>query len=86
VPPHDRRGEAAAAISQVQAAVRVQFDEALFFEPFDRLRHRRRRQAEPFDDARSQRDDAFFFEREDRLDVVLGCVVQLRHKPSRNGN
>ncbi len=82
VPTHDRRREVAALVGEVQAAIARELDEALTGQPPDRLGDGRRRESEPLDQPGPHRHDAFFLEREDRLEVLLGRVVQLGHRVS----
>ena len=79
VPAHDGGREPPALVGEVQAAVAVQLDVSVIAEPADRLRHRRGRQAEAFDEAGPHRHDALFLDGEDRLEVLLGRVVHLGH-------
>ena len=69
-----------------QAAVAVELDEALVDEAADGLRDRRGREPEPLHEPGPHRHDALLFEREDRLEVLLGRVVQLGHGRTLRGS
>ena len=75
----DRGREAEALRGEAEPAVALELDEALVDEASDRLRDGRGGEPEPFHEARPHGHDALFFERQDRLEVLLGRIVQLGH-------
>ena len=79
VPPHDGGREPAALFGEVEATVTRQLDVPLVLEPGDGLGHGGGRQPEALDETGAERNDAFLLDREDRLEVLLGGVVHLRH-------
>ena len=80
VPAHDRGREAAALLGQLQAAVAGELDVAVVLEPGDRLGDGGGREPEPLDQPGPHRHDALLLDGEDRLEVLLGRVVQLGHE------
>src|SRR6185437_1708466 len=83
---HDGGRETAALVGEMQAAIAVQLDVAVIAEPADGLRHRSRREPQSLDQAGAHRHDAFFLDGEDRLEVFLGRVVHLGHRPEIREN
>ncbi len=79
VAAHDGGGQAAALGREAQTAVVVELDEALGDEASDRLGDGGGRDPEPLHEPGPHRDDALLLEGEDRLEVLLGRVVQLGH-------
>src|SRR5690349_12182279 len=71
-----------AAVGERQVTVTLDGQQAVALHPRDGLAHGGARLVKPLGDARTQRHDALFFELEDRLEVHLGRVDQIRHAPS----
>ena len=79
VAPDHRGRKRAALFGEAERPVVHELGVAAVDQPVDLLRHRRRRDAEAFDEPSTDRDDAFFLEFEDGLEVLLGRIVHLRH-------
>ena len=65
-----------------ERAVVEELGVAVFDEPVDGFRDGRRREPEALDEARANRDGAFFLDLENGLEVFLGCIVELGHRHS----
>ena len=79
VPAHDRGRERTSGVGEAKRAVVEQLGVALLDQPADLLRHRGRRQAQPFHEPCPDRGDALLLDLEDRLQVLLGCIVHFGH-------
>ena len=82
VAAHDGDGNLASLRSEAEGAIVEQLGVAVLDEAVDGLGDRRSRQAESLDQAGANRDDAFFLDFEDGLEILLGCVVVLGHARS----
>lgn len=76
---HDAHGQQPALLGQLEVTVFVDVQQAVAFHAGDGLADGGTGLVQPLGDARAERDDAFLFELEDRLEVHLCRIDEVAH-------